>query len=240
VAGGKAQEWGYELVGELGTDAGHTQYLIATSKDVAILAFRGTEPEQFADWATDAECALVPCPWKPSLRVHQGFSKALETVWKPLNDRLRPVAGTERALWITGHSLGGALAVLAAHRFADESGASRVAGVYTFGQPRCGDQAFKEDLERGLAGRLWRVVNNRDVVPRVPPAAMGYRHAGTLIYIDELGRIVLNPPFWFQLLDTMDLPSDAAEAKRTALEGVKDHDCDTYVSLLAAGAVLTS
>jgi alpha-beta hydrolase superfamily lysophospholipase len=84
-------------------------------------------------------------------------------------DRLVP--DLDEPLFLTGHSLGGALATLAASRWPARA-------CYTFGAPRVGDGAFA----RTLRAPLYRVVNGQDVVPRVPPASdlLGFADAGEL------------------------------------------------------------
>jgi hypothetical protein len=81
-------------------------------------------------------------------------------------------------IWLTGHSLGAALATLAADRFQD------VQGLYTFGSPRVGDRQFQKNFQL----RAYRVVNGDDIVARVPPKGI-YRHVGALKFIDHQGRI---------------------------------------------------
>ena len=79
---------------------------------------------------------------------------------------------------MTGHSLGAALATLAADRYGD------VQGLYTYGSPRVGDRMFKVDFNVNA----YRFVNNNDIVAKVPPASM-YCHVGQLKYIDRDGRL---------------------------------------------------
>lgn len=89
-------------------------------------------------------------------------------------------------LFVTGHSLGAALAVLCA----TELGASKhslgkkVEGVYTFGQPRVGNQAFHDFYGTGTRVS-WRVTHNRDIVPHLPLEAMGFKHTSTEVFYNE-------------------------------------------------------
>ena len=76
-------------------------------------------------------------------------------------------------IWITGHSLGAALATLCAGRY------GRAQGVYTFGSPRVGNENFKQHLDV----EIYRIVNNDDIVPRLPSLGV-YTHVGELKFID--------------------------------------------------------
>lgn len=162
--------------------SGHAH--VALSNDHAVLAFRGTEvltpgdsPLKFGDvardWLIDARFARVA--FADAGRVHGGFAAALDALWPALE----PLLATPRIWWCTGHSLGGALAALAAVRL--QLKGQQVAGVVTFGQPRCGDRAF---ASRFGALPLLRVVNACDLVPRLPPPALGFEHAGELLHLD--------------------------------------------------------
>jgi len=104
-----------------------------------------------------------------------GFREALDLVWDPTRDHLEDVA-PGREIWFTGHSLGAALATLAAARWAGTR------GLVTFGAPRIGDSAFRD----AASVPTWRVVNNNDAVCRIPP--WPYRHVGERIYVDRHGR----------------------------------------------------
>lgn len=93
--------------------------------------------------------------------------------------RVRPL----RSLYITGHSLGGAMAVIAAALlFADEINAeirSALRGVYTFGQPMVGGEAFSAACERAFGDITFRHVYQNDLVPRFPPRSAGrFEHFG--------------------------------------------------------------
>ena len=114
--------------------------------------------------------------WPKELRhVYEGFQDAFHAAAL----RIGEIIGREREnrqVWLTGHSLGGALAVLLAATLL-ESGIP-VMGLYTFGAPRVGDSKFASLLDDGLAGAAhWRVANEGDLVPHVP-AQMFFSHAG--------------------------------------------------------------
>ena len=97
-------------------------------------------------------------------------------------------------IWITGHSLGGALAVLLAATLG-ETGRS-VAGLYTFGAPRVGNGAFADRLNAHMADAAhWRVANSGDLVPHVPPEPM-FSHAGNRALLLKDGSVSHKEEDW--------------------------------------------
>ena len=163
-----------------------TQCFVASNDRFAIVAFRGSEGRLregsadpgyiWADWITNFN--FWPEQWAEGVNVHRGFKIALEEVWAELENYLSELKKNNLKIWLTGHSLGAALATLAADRF------SCVQGLYTFGSPRVGDREFK----KGFRVNAYRFVNNRDIVTRVPPSGM-FRHVGELNFIDGNGII---------------------------------------------------
>ena len=153
----------------------NTQCMLAGNASLLLLVFRGTELGSLQDLLTDA--AVIWRREPGGGRIHQGFKEALDSLWPRLSAWLdSEVRG--RALWLAGHSLGGALATLAAHRLGRS-----VAGLYTFGCPRLGNQAFAAQFDCPA----WRLVNNNDIVPRVPPYP--YVPVGQLCYLDRNGAL---------------------------------------------------
>lgn len=170
----------FSKTGEL-TD---TNGFIAQNAQAVVVAFRGTDPKRAVDWFIDLN-ALQQHAQFPGAKVHKGFEDALTSVWGPSGADILPqrlAARGNRTVWITGHSLGGALAELAAAKSALVSGIP-VKGVYTFGQPRVGDEGFARKMEEAVGSEVFRFINNHDIVPRVPLWGMGYRHyAGQLFF----------------------------------------------------------
>lgn len=173
-AGLEATCMGFERTGSHGT-----QYFIAHNAEFVIVCFRGTEISEKEDVLIDAQWNLVESG--QGGRVHNGFMKALNSVWEELCGLLRALENGRR-IWFTGHSLGAALATLAADRY------SPTKGLYTFGSPRVGDKGFKE----GFHVKAYRFVNNNDLVTRIPPPGL-FEHVGRLFYIDRNGEIHENP-----------------------------------------------
>ena len=159
--------------------------VVVSSDEMVVLAFRGTDSLQ--NWLTDT--TILQKPGFGGL-VHKGFADALEAVW----DEVEPVLQEQlpgRDLWVTGHDLGGALAVLAAARLQQQG--VNVEAVYTFGAPRVGNFAFYEVFQPSA----YRVVNNNDVIAHVPAEVVPvlgfhyytYKHVGTLKYLDRHGLL---------------------------------------------------
>ena len=169
-----------------------TQCFVVHNDKFVVVSLRGTEIDNFrgalADWIRNFE--LIPEPDDSGGSVHEGFRKDLKAVWQKVKDYLQPLlgSGAGRTLWITGHSLGAALATLAAERAVRDAHFA-VQGVYTYGSPRVGDAMFKQKyLERGLDARTYRFVYNVDVVRRIPPGE-AYTHVGQLKFIDKDGHL---------------------------------------------------
>ena len=166
-------------------ESGETQAYVASMPGAVIVAFRGTEPDRLVDSFDDAGFALVHATHGS---VHAGFRNALERVWTPLVEQLTPLAGS-RTVWFSGHSLGAALATLAADRF------PATAGVCTLGSPRVGDRAFAAAFDAHFGARAARYVNDADIVTHLPtPFPLPYQHVGRLRQITPDGRITTQPP----------------------------------------------
>lgn len=142
-----------------------TACYVATQGTFSIVAFRGTEPDDLLDIRADVDVVLRP--WSKGGHVHTGFAEALAVVWDEVADAI----GTSRP-WFTGHSLGGAMAILAADRHGSPG------GVYTFGAPRIGDRTFADGFNQ--RHRAFRYVNGKDLVTHVPS---DFSHAGEEIHV---------------------------------------------------------
>jgi triacylglycerol lipase len=158
--------------------------LLLAYADCIIVAFRGTDAGELADWKTNLNHSPTAVAFG---LVHSGYLAAVELMWPRLTASLARMREGEQSLLLTGHSMGGALAVVAAAKFASE-GSIPIAGLYTFGQPALADPAFEAELARRVDSRYFRFVNSIDMVPglAVDPA---FRHGGQQLFIDRGGRI---------------------------------------------------
>ena len=120
-----------------------------------VLAFRGTQPN-IKDVLTDIKADLVNADCGG--RVHRGFLEAFAKVEEEITNAL--LLHQDQPLYITGHSLGGALALLATRMLASDS----MGACYTYGCPRTGD----DEVFIGIKTPVYRVVNAADGVTRVP------------------------------------------------------------------------
>jgi pimeloyl-ACP methyl ester carboxylesterase len=203
-----------------------TRALVACDGVDCVAAFRGTQ--DLRNWLTDLDCAFTRLG---NLRVHRGFYEALESVQ---DDLKTAISGTQyQRLWLTGHSLGGALAMLCARAW---DGA--VEGVYTFGQPRAGDAAFRDDYNHHLGARTFRVIHADDIVARVPWLLGAYRHAGHEIVFGNKKHDGGMSPHASYLLDPSVLskiPTDLWNAARELRHGqlalLDDHHISHYLAL---------
>ena len=183
---------------------GMIEGFVALAKDLLLLSFRGTDPK-FGDWLTNFRCDLEPAESMPG-RVHRGFHGALDAVWSQISPHL--YARGNRRVWITGHSQGGALAVACAARATFGQPSVGIRGIYTYGQPRCGDETFATKCSEKLGSVMFRHVNKHDIVPGVPPISLGYRHWGAKIFFDPESEASVCPatvekadPVWPEVPD---------------------------------------
>ena len=147
-----------------------TQAYLAVSADFAVLAFRGTA--NFQDWITNLDAILVPLEDAPAdVHVHKGFLSAFNCCKAEIKAAVEAKVGSKLGLYITGHSLGGALAQIASAVLERDN----LAACYTFGSPRVGTVDFDVQVKCPH----YRLTNDWDIVPGVPPPSLrGYQHSG--------------------------------------------------------------
>jgi len=172
-----------------------TECMICWNDAAVIVSFRGTElKSKSALHEIGTDMNATPVPFEGGGKVHKGFLKGLEEIWDGpeglqvfLDDFMKE--NSSRALWITGHSLGGALATLCFAR------TPQATGLYVFGSPRVGDQEFINIFQDRP---VWRVEHARDPVPMVPPdlpaIQFNFKDPGNLIFISKEGHILDKRP----------------------------------------------
>ena len=194
---------------------------ILDCQNARVIAFRGSMTAQ--DWLTDFECARTKTGGGEE--IHHGFLDAIISLGQDLIAR---AAWSQPPLFVTGHSLGGALALLAAQLL--ERGGQPVAAVYTFGGPRVGNGAFAAGYDARLGDRTYRVVNEEDIVPRVPGWLMGYRHVGQEIFLPSIGGMKTNPSVWGKMVS--DVVGTYLDWKRGRIAQLADHAIARYQARL--------
>ena len=160
-----------------------------------VVAFKGSSAPR--DFLQDAKFMMRRPDWSldafPAM-VHAGFLEDFTAIGEAVVEQVRGCLAThpQARLYVTGHSLGGALAILGALEFQRQK--LTVAGVYTFGQPRVGNAIFHVIYDLALREVTYRLVNQNDIVPRTPGWLLGYRHCGQEIFLPVGGGWWLNPP----------------------------------------------
>lgn len=163
---------------------GSQAYQLETDDDV-VIACRGTEPNEWNDLRADAN-ALTDLAETVG-RVHRGFKRVVDDIWPDLEAALQD---ERRSVWFCGHSLGAAMAQICAGLCQLSDIAVVPCEVVTFGSPRVGTKRYIDNAKV----RHLRWVNNNDIVTRVPPRWLGYRHVGVRMYLDSNGDVAkMNP-----------------------------------------------
>ncbi|MDJ0662129.1 MAG: lipase family protein [Crocosphaera sp.] len=181
-----------------------TQGLIIFHKNTAIIGFRGSE-KKVSDWATNfkfrsRELDYTDKPYehenplavifskKP--RVHRGFLAAFKELLRHqlYQDFVINRLSSAESVWLTGHSLGGAIAILAANYLLEQG--IDVSGVYTFGAPRVGNILYRNLINERLKYQYWRFMNDNDPVPDIPFRELIYRYSreGCMLRLNKINR----------------------------------------------------
>lgn len=160
------------------------QYFIGKKGDTLLISFRGTD--SLKDWKTDFKFWKKRIPYGNHLskiRVHSGFMDAYQD--KCVRGQIHKVITCDISnIYVTGHSLGAALATLCAldlqYNFPD-----KFYEVTLFGCPRVGNKAFAKSYNKRLIKTI-RIENGNDVVTKIPPPFFGYRHVGIRLHVGRM------------------------------------------------------
>ena len=200
-------------------DKDGTQVYCWKDDKVACVAFRGTEPAQWSDIKADLKIRKVKCP---TGFVHRGFRDALNEVWEDVSAWLSKVKCEH--VFFTGHSLGGALATLAASRWNTET-----THLYTFGSPRVGGKKFVQSFK---TKERYRYRNNNDIVTKVPFEILGYKHVsgegGNFIYFDINGDVSNKFSRWYMFKQWF--KGTLKGFSKLKVDGFSDHGVHNYVN----------
>jgi len=203
----KCKEWGFKATRCFGY-AGHvgfdTECFVTANDEIVVVAFRGTEPTSWRDWVSDLN-AMKSRTGPFNSHVHQGFLNCLikegtidersTSIREEVIREVKKLIG-DRALYITGHSLGAALATLCT-AFCLDTGHIQVEGLYTYGSPRVGTHRFAKVMMKKSGGKIYRFVNKEDIVARVPKVL--YHHVGNWWYLGGKDQALTKNPGFCQL-----------------------------------------
>ncbi|QDZ19263.1 putative lipase [Chloropicon primus] len=234
-----------------------------------LVSFRGTEQTQWKDLLTDVKVLPTSVNLEgvknvhifansSEVMVHNGFLTAYLSIRNSILSQLRTLitpAGKEEewTIFITGHSLGGALATILAYECAEADLGKIV--VYTYGSPRVGNEAFVSDFHN-LVDSSWRFSNVSDIIPTVP-RFLGYKHVDNSVRICEDGTVqvlddekdVIGETHFTEILGVEDLPEVEELLQKeltllsTLIDGtaLQEHMEDNYLkNLLLLAAALRS
>jgi pimeloyl-ACP methyl ester carboxylesterase len=236
--------------------------LIGKNQDGVVVAFRGTlppslnDPQSFLDWIL-VDFDAIPKPGGPGLGavpglVHSGFYDATMTIISDVVNAVKALnPNQDLPVFVTGHSLGGAMASIGAWILSQNAGIP-VSKVITFASPKPGDGAFKSAYE----GKITQVryENYEDVVPLMPPGGdflnafdllpnfipgaadvknrvkqaqdRGYEPVGNLLFITSDRQVISNEPLFKQVWDVVtEIGDDIWHHNFDSFVNAHSHDC---------------
>jgi len=217
-------EWDDRFINVVSANKNSAQAIFVEHEDWVAMVFRGTDEP--ADWLDNLAIRSETTPFGT---FHCGFYRSLEDVWDKIYKAYSDSqAKAVKPLFLTGHSLGGAMATVAAAKFIYMD--RPFTSVYTFGQPRAVNRETARLMNLEAGKRYFRFQNNMDVVSRIPARLAGYSHTGQNLYITEEGDIESDPGFWFKFVDRVtDIVSQIDDLKGQFSELVGDHSIDKYL-----------
>lgn len=185
----------------------------------------GTQPGEFKDIVSDIKIRLVTSTSGIG-KVHRGFKDALNEIWPDIVNTLISAKDVKH-VYFTGHSLGAAMATLAAIRCSRLSETPQPAGLYTYGSPKVGNKAFS-NFANALCVPGARWVNNVDIVTSVP--FWPYAHIGQSFYMNHNG--------WLKKLTPLQILTDRLKGlwiglKRGKVNYFVNHGSQKYVDNIA-------
>ena len=183
-----------------------TQAYWVESDYAVTLAFRGTVNKTLNNIIADFNVWATPFyPGTPEFgQVHRGFKTSLDSIWPQIDAKLQTLKTSKKPLFLTGHSLGGALATMTAARIimlnANEDVAkNNLVALYTFGAPPIGNATFAKQFEAARLPTKLNVItmrNHDDAVSQAHAKTLiardPYVHVGSFFYFDELGKLFTN------------------------------------------------
>lgn len=215
----------------------------------AVLAFRGTVNRTLNNLITDFDVPRVPfLKGTPEFgSVHHGFQTALDSIWPQIAPRLAALQATKKPFFLSGHSLGGALATLTVARIVllktyESLAQNNLMGLYTYGSPPIGNGTFVKEFELSrisLKIPFIRFRNHDDFISQAHTQNFflfdPYVHAGTLFYFDELGKLYTDEPSFGLVRYKMpaDISQGLAKPHKFHVDQYSDHSLLEYIRKLS-------
>jgi triacylglycerol lipase len=169
--------------------SGSMSAIILSNQNCVVLAFRGTDMDSMRDWFVDLRATTDQVK---KGNVHKGFYRAWLGLRNGVVNALKSHETSRKIFWVTGHSLGGALAGLYAYTETFERilfKGPHINRIVTFGQPLFGNSSVSDVMRKEFIGRYFRVVNGLDIVTTVP---FWLKHFGSLVWFHD-DRIEYRP-----------------------------------------------
>ncbi|MGB5593547.1 MAG: lipase family protein [Crocosphaera sp.] len=180
-----------KITNEDGTFVSGTEGLIIFHDKTVIIGFRGSEKKP-DDWGANFKIRARPFDFGEG-KVHRGFVSAFKAIVpysgpnvSKFEDVINNIKNAQ-SIWLTGHSLGGALAIVAANYLVHKK--INVSGVYSFGAPRVGNGTYRNYVNEKLTYKYWRFMYENDIVPDLPPPGLIYRYSreGCMLRLNKTG-----------------------------------------------------
>lgn len=198
-----------------------TQALLIEHESFYVVAFGGSNDRQ--DWINNTDYRMIEYY---NGKYHAGFHRMTKNVANEIISEIRTI---DKPLYITGHSAGGAIAVMFAEILLKRG--IKFDTIYTFGQPRLMSFSTAELFSNRTKGKYFRYQHNNDAACLLPPSWLGYSHAGQLVYIDSKGRIINRVGFFDRFIDSVS--GLFKSATRLKIGYIQDHDWDEYINDLS-------
>jgi triacylglycerol lipase len=173
----KSEEWGFtahDIVKSSSMSA-----VILSNRKCVVLAFRGTDMYELRDWVVDLR--MRPERVRHGA-MHRGFLEAWTGLRREVVALLNRHGAGSKTFWVTGHSLGGALAGVYAHSETFDRlifKGPEIHRIVTFGQPMFANESLAAVMRNEFLGKYFRVVNELDLVATIP---WRFAHFGSLVW----------------------------------------------------------
>jgi len=201
------------------------QAYICADETRVFIVIRGTEFDNWEDWKTNLDCELLGGYYGNS---HRGFMTDAVSIVHDITEDLLKHTIKNKKIYVLGHSQGagvGKQLTLLLLRFGYDISAS-----VGYGEPRSVDKETAGKLDELFPEVFHRVVNNCDLVTRIPTRFMGYGHFGKLHYYKENGEYTTDISAWRRFLDRM--AGRVADIGKPGLDTLKDHDVREYMRVI--------